>query len=451
MKKRYIASGILGLLLISGGVTAYTILPTTHAGSPSEMPELGRLGDHAIGTQIENISLNDRPIISASSIITGNVDPAPRSLRVRFWYPTDNNDTNGTLYPHNITVGEHDPIAVNFEGRAIENAAAKVAQKYPLVIMSHGFGGWAEHYSNLGEHIASRGYVVASIDHADAPATNAASWLLSFGNVLQNRSLDQREIIDHIMIKAAQNEDAGKGYYAAIDADKIGLLGYSMGGFGAIRTAGAPYDYSAESLGNIPKESQDTIKNGTQKNVPISALIAMAPWGATPENRSWQADSLGKISVPTLIIAGNQDDVSDFDDGISWIFENMTSSDRHMLIYREARHNIAGNVIGDIDFPANQDFTTTEYMREPVWRTERINAINQHFITAFLDLHLKGDSDKASYLNTPTENSNDGTWDIPFGEQLNGTLASREQASHWRGFQRRWAVGMTMKRKAKGE
>ena len=446
MKKRYIAGGLIFALVAGGGLAAYAILPTTHDGSPSELPELAHFGE-SIGTQVENINIGKRSVVEASSLVSGNLGNEERILRVRFWYPSDSIEGKKAEYAHQIIIGDNDPISVNFAGQAITDVPAK-EEKYPLGIMSHGYGGWAEHYSNLGEHIASRGYVVASIDHADDRVTGVSSFLTSFSNVLQNRSLDQHQIIDTIINKAAAEKS---GYYSAIDSSKIALLGYSMGGFGAIRTAGAPYDYSAESLGNLPEAAQNTIKNGTQETAPISALIAIAPWGGTIENRSWNANALSKITIPSLFIAGNQDDVSDYAEGISWVFDAMKNSERHMLTYREARHNVAGNAILDAQFPANDNFATTEYMREPVWRTERINAINQHFITAFLDLHLKGDTDKASYLNTPTENSNDSKWDIPFGEQLNGTVASKGQASHWRGFQRRWAVGMTMKRKAKGE
>lgn len=446
MKKRYIAGGIAATLIIGGAVAAYNILPTTHEGSPSELPELAKFGE-SIGTQVENIALGPRSVVETSSLVTGNLGSEERILRVRFWYPSQTGEGEKANYAHDIVVGGNDPVAVNFAGQAIVDAPAQ-AGSYPLVVMSHGFGAWAEHYSDLGEHIASRGYIVASIDHGDERVTGLPSFLTSFSNVLQNRTLDQRQVIDAIIAnKASQNS----GFYSAIDTDKIALLGYSMGGFGALNSAGADYDFSAESLGNLPDTAQTTLQNGTKSASPLSALIAIAPWGGTADNRSWSADSLSKITVPSLFIAGNQDDVSDYEGGISWIFDSMKNSDRHFLTYREARHNVVGNAILDAKFPANDDFATLEYMREPVWRTERLNAINQHFITAFLDFTLKGDADKASYLNPPTQDSNNSKWEVAFGEQLNGTRAGKDQASHWRGFQRRWALGMEMKHKNRGE
>ena len=84
-------------------------------------------------------------------------------------------------------------------------------------------------------------------------------------------------------------------------------------------------------------------------------------------------------------------------------------------------------------------------------RPDRLNAINQHFVTAFLDWKLKDDTDKASYLNVPTEDSNKSKWPVGFGEQLNGKLAGPEEDGYWRGFQRRWAASLEMRHADAGQ
>ncbi len=78
------------------------------------------------------------------------------------------------------------------------------------------------------------------------------------------------------------------------------------------------------------------------------------------------------------------------------------------------------------------------------WRSDRLNAINQHFVTAFLDLNLKGDEGKRAYLNVPTVDSDQGEWPTSFAEQFNGTQAGPDQPGYWRGFQRRWALGLEL-------
>ena len=441
MKKRYVLGGCAALIFLGLAVAAYRLAPTVHAGSATELPELGRPGKYIIATQTDTLALGDRPVIGATSVVTGQLESVPRDLQLRLWYPSSDNEGDTAAYEHDLSRDPDTPLPIIFKGTALQAGRAATGQKFPLVIISHGYGGWAEHMSFLGEHIASHGYVVASINHEDARPDGAISFLLSFANVLQNRALDQQQVIQAILSKAAAATD---GYAAVIDQRQIGLIGYSMGGYGAFRTAGALYDYAGQALNNLPDAAKSTMENGLGDSIELNALIALAPWGGAPDNRSWNEAGLAQLSVPTLIIAGNQDDVVDFELGVKWLFENITNSNRQLLVYREARHNIAGNAITDPDFPSNQDFATAEYMREPVWRTERLNAINQHFITAFLDLHLKGDTTKASYLTPPTLDSNDSQWPIARGEQLNGKLAGVNETKHWRGFQNRWALGMEM-------
>ena len=69
-------------------------------------------------------------------------------------------------------------------------------------------------------------------------------------------------------------------------------------------------------------------------------------------------------------------------------------------------------------------------------------AINQHFITAFLDLNLKGDESRRAYLHVRPEKSNDGKWPLAQGQSVGGKFS--DGADYWKGFQRRWAVGMEM-------
>ena len=69
-------------------------------------------------------------------------------------------------------------------------------------------------------------------------------------------------------------------------------------------------------------------------------------------------------------------------------------------------------------------------------------AINQHFITAFLDLNLKGDESKRSYLHVTPAESNDGKWPLPPGESAGDKVS--DGTGYWKGFQRRWALGASM-------
>ncbi|WP_379553928.1 alpha/beta hydrolase family protein [Qipengyuania sp. DGS5-3] len=446
MKKRYIALGVLGIACVGVGVTAFVASPTIHEGAPGEMPELGRPGVHTIGTQEIAFTMPQRISFPKLGLATGQTDRVNRTLQVRFWYPAEAMaGAQPITYTHTMDPPDMEPFRLEFSGRALADAPPSDSSTYPLVMISHGFNGWGTQMSNLGEHLASRGYVVASIDHADMKLEGAADFIHSFAKVLVDRSLDQRQILAQI---AERSGDNARGVFAIINAEQTGLIGYSMGGYGALANAGGAYDFDSSTLSSVPDQALEVLKAATAGAAPIDAVVAMAPWGGQPDNRVWSAETLSQIEIPSLIISGSADDVSNHSEGVSWIFDSLTGTQRHMLVFREARHNIAGNAF---DLPEGAPFRAIEFLNEPVWRQGRINGINQHFVTAFLDLHLKGEEDKRSYLDVPVPNANDGTWEVGFGDQLNGKLAGPDEGEHWRGFQRRWALGLDLVGKEAGE
>ena len=66
-----------------------------------------------------------------------------------------------------------------------------------------------------------------------------------------------------------------------------------------------------------------------------------------------------------------------------------------------------------------------------------MNNILQHFATAFLDLHLKGDADKAAYLDL-VPNAEDGVWSVDDAGK------PKPDNTYWNGFPNRTAKGLTL-------
>lgn len=438
MKRKHL---ILGFIAVAGVATAAALTQgRADPGPLGERPELARIGAYSIGSVAHDFALAPRARITMTGAITGSLPVEPRSLKVRFWYPaTVDANVPRIRYAHDVALPGKPVFSWVTQGIAADGAPALTGKRFPLILFSHGYGGWSEHASNLAEALAAKGYVVAAIDHADMSFDSARGFLLSFGNVLLDRTQDQREVLGLILKRATAEKT---GYAALIDANKVGLMGYSMGGYGALATAGAPYDPKSKTISQLPPAAQKAVlASDPAITASIKALVTIAPWGGQPENRVWTADALSQIKIPVLMVAGDQDDVVNFKQGVSWIFDNLKGTDRRLLVYREARHNIAGNPV-----PVNDesDFQTLEFFAEPVWRAERLNMINQHFIAAFFDLTLKGEKAKASYLDVPTQIAADGDWPTSPGEQLGGKMAGVDQPKYWRGFQRRWAMGLEM-------
>jgi Platelet-activating factor acetylhydrolase, isoform II len=215
MKKKYL---ILAALATGGLATAAVVSNRSPDPGPAgEAPELARGGDYPVGTEVRDYALPPRARISLMGAVTGSLPVEARSLKVRFWYPAEPKaGATPVRYDHDVTMPGKPVFPVFAQGIAFDRAAPVTGKKFPLILMSHGYSGWSEYLSNLGEALAAKGYVVASIDHQDMAFDSARTFMVSFGNVLIDRARDQREVLSAI-IKQAGDDKSG----VATDIDTV--------------------------------------------------------------------------------------------------------------------------------------------------------------------------------------------------------------------------------------
>jgi hypothetical protein len=150
---------------------------------------------------------------------------------------------------------------------------------------------------------------------------------------------------------------------------------------------------------------------------------------------------LAQITAPLLFISGDQDPTVGYEKAAKSFFAQAVNSDRYLLTLKQAGHAIGLN-------PAPADMRRTlwdiDWFEDPIWRKDRITAINLHFITAFLDVHLRGARDKQAYLDVPVEDSDAGTWKAPAGTSWGAYSPGGPDVTLWKGFQQRRARGMTL-------
>jgi hypothetical protein len=80
-----------------------------------------------------------------------------------------------------------------------------------------------------------------------------------------------------------------------------------------------------------------------------------------------------------------------------------------------------------------------------VWRKDRINAINAHFITAFLDRYVKGDETRAAYLDVAVTESSAGAWPAATPPlEYDAYSPGSADITVWKGFQRNHAAGLEL-------
>jgi predicted dienelactone hydrolase len=356
-----------------------------------------------------------------------------RPLTVEMWYPAATASTGDTSFKAYLRDGKTE---VTLTGRAMRDAApADATDPFPLVLLSHGFPGNRFLMSHLAENIASKGYVVASIDHTDSTYRTRAA----FGSTLVNRPLDDLFVLDEM---ARLNADAASGFTGLIDADNTGLIGYSMGGYGAIIAAGGgvteasvayPWGGPYGTLG-IHEAGSDT--HEALPDPRIKTAVAIGPWGMN--TGFWDAEGLAGIDIPMLFIAGSADATSLYEDGVRKIWEGATGVDRALLTFDGGGHNTVAPIPAPAEsFYFNEilGFNVSEHYTDAVWDTVFMNNVGQHFVSAWLDVELKGEADRAGFLDL-LEIGSDGVWSV----NDDGTFG--DDHTYWAGFEEGTADGL---------
>jgi predicted dienelactone hydrolase len=365
-----------------------------------------------------------------------------RPLTVEVWYPAK-------LAAGQAPAGQYKVLPrdgkteVTLVGRAVRDALPDASTgPYPLLIISHGYPGNRFLMSHLGENLASKGYVVASIDHTDSTYDNQTA----FGSTLLNRPLDQLFVLNE-MARLGASDPAGtlKGM---VNADQTGLIGYSMGGYGVVNTIGGGFTAASVGFswgtpnGALAARQAGNPAHAASMDPRVKAAVAFAPWGWNAG--FWDAAGLAAIKTPVFFVAGSVDSTSGYAPGVRNIYEGSVNAPRYLLTYDNAGHNAAAPMPAPKEMQSlkcgDGSWGCGEHYTDAVWDNVRMNNIAQHFVTAFLAKHLKSDATMDSYLNL-VESAQDGKWSA----EANGTLKSDH--TYWKGFRRSTAVGLKLEQR----
>ena len=398
------------------------------ARPPVDAPELARLGLFPVGVQrshfvqpgqADPLRGKDRPAIG------------PRELPLLIWYPAAS-PGRGTIY-HTALSGE-DGRDVDFDLPGLASPDRPVAAgRFPLVILAHGYGNTPEVLSWLGENLASKGYVVVAPAFRDPPIsirTDAAR-----AGPIARRPLDIAFVTAEAQARAGKHE----GVFAAADPARTALIGYSMGGYGVLTVGGAPLNPAMGALSRDILTPYATVRAGELRVKNLKAIVALAPAARFGEVPIWTGKGVGAVPVPTLIVVGDHDRVVGHET-VRALFMAPASAPRYLLTFAQAGHSIA---LTPAPPAMRQRFWDMDWFEDAVWRKDRLLPIQTHFITAFLDRYVKGETAMDAYLNGVTVQSDAGRWpSAPVGRVAQyspGPPAS----TVWKGFQPGRAVGMS--------
>jgi predicted dienelactone hydrolase len=167
--------------------------------------------------------------------------------------------------------------------------------KLPLVIVSHGRGGWFGGHDGVVEALADAGFVVAAINHpGDNGNDRSQSDSLS---VLASRPADIIRLLDFML-----NDWKDR---AAIDRAKIGFFGFSAGAFTGLVLAGGNPDF--RRIAPFCTESRKSLdceqfrSDDIPSNLPREPRIRAAVLADTPLNYMFTQEGLVGIQIPLLI------------------------------------------------------------------------------------------------------------------------------------------------------
>ncbi|MGA2710448.1 MAG: alpha/beta hydrolase family protein [Steroidobacteraceae bacterium] len=419
-------------LMVAGAIFAAADRPPSLFGV--DAPELAPLGAYSVGVRTLHLVQHAQVDVSAFDAVRGTAPERDRALNVDLWYPARTGarakrETYTAVLPGEPPAG---PVRFSVAGIAVRDARP-AGSGYPLVVVSHGYSNAPAAMTWLTENLASKGYVVAAIRHDDPPITDTAG----FPQLLLRRPLDIAFVTKTLqsMLEAEH----------LVDPARTALVGYSMGGYGVLTAAGALLDPGGNAAKLVPGglllpyAAGGTLRETVVVNG-LRAVVAISPAGGGTLG-AWNADGLRMIKAPLLLISGSQDPMVDYKTGARAFFDAATNSHRYLLTFVDAGHAIGLN-------PApramRRHLWDQDWFEDAVWSKQRINAINAHFMTAFLDLYLKGDDSRAAYLDVSVPDSAAGVWPAASASAYAAFSPGTPDVTVWKGFQRNHSAGLEL-------
>ncbi len=224
-------------------------------------------------------------------------DGGSRSLDVSLWYPA-------------VAAGRGEVVGENaaLYGLEVQPGAPVAPGARPLVVLSHGFGGSWRDLNWIAGELAQRGYAVAAPDHnGESFAEDKANEIVPLWERPKDISRTLTAMLD------------GNGPAGEIDADRIAVIGHSLGGWTVMELAGARYsadlalkDCGAEKtppqckaprllakVGVVGDGKADARLSMDMRDARIRAVVALDLGPAA----GFLPETLKAVNVPLLVMA----------------------------------------------------------------------------------------------------------------------------------------------------
>jgi len=172
----------------------------------------------------------------------------------------------GIWYPAKAAASEHD---VGLFTQVVAPDAAVSHGSHPLIVMSHGNGGTFESHYDTARALAHAGFIVAAVTHTGD----------NYKDQSQATNLVLRPETLHTVISFMLTEWSG---HTGINPTKVGVFGFSSGGFTALVSIGGIPDLSRVPPYCAGHADTYVCKLLAAHPVPPDAHVRDADWVADP-------------------------------------------------------------------------------------------------------------------------------------------------------------------------
>lgn len=197
-------------------------------------------------------------------------DPSGKPLVIGIWYPSQTIAKPVSMGPTTMTIASNAPV----NGKAL-----------PMIVMSHGTGGSYLGHFDTAIALADAGFVVVAMNHT---GDNYADQSRSVD--IMDRPRQVSRVIDHML-------SSWEGR-AAIDPQRVGMFGFSSGGFTTLAIIGGVPDFT--QIGPMCKQypSDFACQLMAKSESPVVALATLAVADARIKAAVVAAPALGFTFTP---------------------------------------------------------------------------------------------------------------------------------------------------------
>ena len=220
-------------------------------------------------------------------------DPGGAALEVGIWYPS-----KALAAPQRLGLFE----------QTVADSGAVAGRDLPLIVMSHGTGGSFEGHYDTALALADAGFVVAAVTHTGDNYREQ----IQLGR-LENRPRHIKVLIDY-MLASWQHHDA-------LDPSRIGMFGFSAGGFTALVAIGGTPDMRTVAPYCAAHPDEWSCRMLKDRKINVSANIT-GQWNWVHDRRivaaviaspalgyAFSAEALSSVTVPIQLWRGDSDEI----------------------------------------------------------------------------------------------------------------------------------------------